>query len=102
MSAVTVAVVASGVEQQPLPPGETVSQFPPEEVVAVTVKLMTEPSVAVTVKICGSGFAPPNDFVNASGGIEEKFWASKDVANNGRMTAKTVRMIVLAAGCLLL
>lgn len=72
MPAFTVAVIDSGVEQHPPPDGDTVSQLPPEEVVAVTVKLIAEPSVAVMFKICGSGLTPPNCFANASGGIGEK------------------------------
>ena len=65
------AEMASGVKQQPLPPGETESQAPPVVVDAVALKRTVELLVKAIVRTWGRGSAPANALVNARAGT---FW----------------------------
>ena len=67
MLAVTLAVMASGVKQQPLPLGEIFSQLPPLAVTTDPPNRMLELSRVATFRTCGRAFAPPNGMVKLIG-----------------------------------
>ena len=67
MALLTLAVIASGVLQQPLPAGEIDNQLPPLAVATDPLKRTVELSLIATFRIWGSGFAPPNGIVKLIG-----------------------------------
>jgi hypothetical protein len=75
----TMTRMVSGVVQQFDPEFTMDNHDPPVLVVAEALKLKSVP-VLTMVRICGSGFAPPKDLVNASAGTCLKVCANKGLA----------------------